>query len=126
MDGYCSSNERCQSLPGGLRLVPDECGDGLCGYSEWCDFCPEDCGPCPFCGDDTCDVWMGGDVPVLPPGLRRLPGRVRDHICGFYEWCDTCAIGLRHVAGLRRRHLHLWQGERCETCKEDWPLPRLR
>jgi len=36
-----------------LQWLPDECGDGECGYTETCLNCPYDCGIC--CGDGECE-----------------------------------------------------------------------
>ena len=44
--GHCSCT-------GGSPPCSCVCGDGLCGPSEDCGTCPQDCGPC--CGNGMCD-----------------------------------------------------------------------
>jgi hypothetical protein len=87
-----------------------KCGDGLCDPAvEACDSCPQDCGECPMCGDNTCDgnencESCPGDCGECAPaccetspaaGCAADPGIeacvcAQDFFCCAFSWDSLC------------------------------------
>lgn len=59
-DGVCGGSESCASCPDDCNACPgSSCGDGACDPDESCGSCEADCGVC--CGDGTCAPTDGED-----------------------------------------------------------------
>ena len=48
------------------------CGDGVCEAGETCQFCPEDCGPCPVTSPKPTTALVTSN-PVKPCSLASCP-----------------------------------------------------
>jgi hypothetical protein len=66
---------------------PVECGNGSCEAGEHCLSCPEDCGECPECPHDVCEVGV-----ALPFGCNTCTPNVCkvDPFCCDVAWDDLC------------------------------------
>src|SRR5262245_3046603 len=92
------------SCTGGSPPCSCVCGDGLCGNSEDCGTCPQDCGPCQCCvpgspmGAFACVLETASDCSSAG-GVNRFSGTCDPNpCCGFNgaPCCDgtTCFTGL--------------------------------
>jgi len=73
--------------------VADTCGDDVCGASETCETCAQDCGVCnePTCGDDACNGDETCATCAADCGDCNLPA-CGDGRCLAPENCALCAV----------------------------------
>ena len=76
-----------------------ECGDGTCDPGETCESCPEDCGPCPFCGDGV----VNGSEECDPPDDSACPGECQPD-------CNCPSVGCKDYEVLAPGD---WKGSTC-------------
>ncbi len=95
-DGVCGGSESCKTCPQDCKKCPEGavCGDGTCSKEERCEICPEDCKPCP-------PPFPLLDPPVkenwnVPGGSKVTAGMVQHSSDGSY---DDHFILFQHPAG---------------------------
>jgi hypothetical protein len=108
-----------ESLDCGICVPADVCGDGICGDTETCETCPNDCGECagscceanedPGCNDLDCVDFICSIDPYCCENSW-------DDICvdEALQYCPVCA-GTLPFCGDDQCIL----GETCQTCPQD-------
>lgn len=79
-------------LLSGCTITTDKCRDNVCGDSESCATCPEDCGYCEIsCGDGTCNADETCASCEDDCGQCITGAYCGDDNCDNNEYCDTCS-----------------------------------
>lgn len=105
-----------ESLECGICVVADVCGDGICGETETCESCPNDCGECeggccsahddvgctdpecaeficgmdPYCCENSWDNQCAEEALQYCPVCEGEFPYCGDAVCLFEEDCATC------------------------------------
>lgn len=103
------------AIPQGYSEGCVGCGDGVCGASETCHDCPEDCGDC--CGNDVCDAAFGEDCSTCEDDCGACCG---DGACVAFQDEDetTCPEDCAPRCGDGTCN-EMSAGENCFACPED-------
>jgi hypothetical protein len=120
-DGLCGTSETCQSCP---EDCGNCCGNGICEatFEEGCNTCESDCGPC--CGNDVCEEAYGEDCEACPDDCGACEPECGDGVCQADqgEHCNNCEADCGNCADV----FNCGDGicdpaafEGCYTCPED-------
>ena len=102
------------SCTGGTPPCSCVCGDALCGPSEDCATCPQDCGAC--CGNGTCEPVRGEDCGTCPQDCGGCCGNGACE-ASRGEDCGTCPQDCGSCCG--NALCEASRGEDCTSCPTD-------
>ncbi len=117
-DGVCGPTEDCTLCPQDCGVCPETCGNGTCGGDETCTSCVLDCGACQSeCGNDVCEAGEGCKECAADCGV--CPAGCGDDECDLLtEGCSSCPEDCG-ACPEKCGDTVCGVGETCESCPGD-------